>query len=252
MTTRISEAIHQWLGWCPNRRMTPVRMEMAWHEVNSPVLQAQGTLVTNEVIVDYGSTGLSIRLFILILTGTTTGLFAIMRYGLFETWSSLGILMLSIFILGVAVRMAYQDIKKATIEFAPDAIAVLRPLFKPVIIAKDTITIIEVRENIHHSRRWLFRAAMVIFFVGIIPSILFSGNSLFISRIISRVSFNVFVVYYLAVIVFFGLLIYHQHIRSRYSHVLAIQTNTKKIVGLYFDDPSKMSDLLSRWRAVAV
>ena len=160
--------------------------------------------------------------------------------------------MLSIFILGVAVRMVYQDIKKATIEFTPDAITIRRPLFRPVIIAKDTITTIEVRENIHHSRRWLFRAAMVIFFAGIIPSILFSGNSLFISRIISRVSFNVFVVYYLAVIVFFGLLFYHQYIRSRYSHVLAIRTNTKKIVGLYVDDPGKISEMLSKWRAGAV
>jgi len=252
MTTRISEVIHQWLGWCPNRRMIPVRMEMAWQEVNSPVLPAQGTIVTNEVIVDYGSTGLSIRLFILILAGMTTGLFAIMRFGMFETWSSPGILILSIFLLGVAVQMAYQDIKKATIVFAPDTIPIQRPLFRSVIIAKDTITTIGFRENIHHSRRWLFRAAMVIFFAGIIPSILFSGQSLFISRIISRVSFSVFVVYYLAVVVFFGLLFYHQHIRSRYFHVLAIHTKTKKIVGLYIDDPGKMSHILSKWQAGAV
>jgi hypothetical protein len=202
-----------------------------------------------DMILDYGSTGMSIRVFTLILAVTITGLFTIMRYGLFESWSSIGILMLSIFLLGVAVRMAYQDIKKATIEFTRDAITVWCPLFRPVIIAKDTITTIEVRENIHHSRRWLFRAAMVIFFVGIIPSILFSGQSLFISRVISQLSFSVFVVYYLAVIVFFGLLFYHQHIRSRYSHVLAIQTKTKKIVGLYIDDPGKMSDMLSKWRA---
>lgn len=252
MTTRVSEVIHQWLGWCPNRRMNPFRIETVWKEMNSNISPARGTIVRNKEIVDYGSTGLSIPLFTLILAGTTTGLFAIMRYGLFETLSSLGILILSIFLFGVAVRMVYQDIKKATIVFAPDTITIQRPLFGPVIIAKDTITTIEVRENIHHSRRWLFRAAMVIFFAGIIPSILFSGNSLFISRIISRVSFNVFVVYYLAVIVFFGLLIYHQHIRSRNSHVLAIQTNTQKIVGLYSDDPGKMSDLLSRWRAGAV
>ncbi len=252
MTTRISEVIHQWLGWCPDRRMAPFRMEPAWQEMNSPILPAQGTIVRDKEIVDYGSTGLSIRLFILILAGTTTGLFAIMRYGLFESWSSLGILMLSIFILGGAVWMAYQDFKKVIVEFTPDAITIQRPLSRPVIIAKDTITTIEIRENIHHSQRWLFRAAMVIFFAGIIPSILLSGNSLFISRIISRVSFNVLVVYYLAVIVFFGLLFYHQHIRSRYSHVLAIRTNTKKIVGLYGDDPGKISDMLSRWREGAV
>ncbi len=252
MTIRISEVIHQWLGWCPNRRMTPFRTETVGKEMNSTILPAQGPIVYNEVIVDYGSTGLSIPLFTLLLAGTITGLFAIMRYGLFETWSSLGILVLSIFILGVAVRIAYQNLKKATIVFTPDAITIQRPLSRPVIITKDTLTTIGVGENIHHSRRWLFRAAMVIFFAGIIPSILFSGNSLFISRIISQVSLNVFVVYYLAVIVFFGLLVYHQHIRSRYSHVLAIRTNTKKIVGLYFDDPGRVSDMVSRWREGAV
>jgi len=252
MTTRISEVIHQWLGWCPDRRMTPFRIETAWQEMNSPVLSARGALLHDEVIVDYGSTGLSIPLFTLILAGTTTGLFAIVRYGLFENWSSLGILILSIFILGVAVWMAYQDLKKAIVEFNPDAIIIQRPLSRPFIITKDIITTIEVRENIHHSSRWLFRAAMVIFFAGIIPSILLSGNSLFISRIISRVFFNVFVEFYLAVIVFFGLLVYHQHIRSRYSHVLAIRTNTKKIVGLFFDDPGKISDMLSSWREGAV
>jgi len=70
--------------------------------------------------------------------------------------------------------------------------------------------------------------------------------------VINQVSFSVLGVYYLAVIIFFGLLFYHQHIRSRYSHVLAIQTKTKKIVGLYIDDPGKMSDILSKWRSGAV
>ena len=248
MTARISEAIHQWLGWCPNQRMTPVRMEMAWPEMNSRFLPTQSANVIEEVIVDYGSTGLSIPFFTLILTTTIMGLFAIMRYGLFEKWSYSGILMLSIFILGVAVRMAYQDIKKATIEFTRDAITVWRPLFRPVIIAKDTIATIEVRENIHHSSRWLFRAAMMIFFAGVIPSVLFSGHSLFISRVIPQVSFSVFVMYYLTVIIFFGLLFFHQHVRSRYSHVLAIHTKTQKIVGLYVDDPGTMSDMLYKWR----
>jgi hypothetical protein len=47
---------------------------------------------------------------------------------------------------------------------------------------------------------------MAIFPVSVIPAILFRGHSLFISWIISRVSFTVFVGYYLAVTVFTGLL----------------------------------------------
>jgi hypothetical protein len=200
-----------------------------------------------DVLMDYGSTGISIPLFTIILAGIIAGLFAIMKYSLFERWSSLGLLMLSIFILGVAVRMAYQDIKKATIEFTPDSITIWRPLFRSVIIAKDAITTIDVRKNIRHSRRWLSLGAIVLFIVGVIPTILFSGQSQYLSGVISRVSFTVFVVYYLAVIVFFGLLFYHAYIRSRYSRILAISTNNKKIIGLYVDDPGRISEILSKW-----
>ena len=248
MITRISEAIHRWLGWCPDRMMAPHSRTLPAHNPVSSLLPGDRGYTMQDVIIDYGSTGMSIRLFTIILAGTITGLFAIMRYSLFESLSSLGILMLSVFILGVAVRMAYQDIKKATIEFTPDAITVWRSLSSPVILAKDAITTIGVRKNVHHSRRWLFRGAIVLFIVGVIPTILFSGQSQYVSRVISRISFAVFVVYYLAVIVFFGLLFYHAYIRSRYSDVLAICTNDKKIVGLYVDDPEKMSEMLSKWR----
>ncbi|MFA5222088.1 MAG: hypothetical protein WC391_07375 [Methanoregula sp.] len=252
MITRISEVIHGWLGWCPDRMMaTHSRTIRAANPVMSIPVGERGYTM-QDVILDYGSTGMSIRLFTIILGGTIAGLFVIMRYNLFETWSSLGMLMLSVFILVVAVRMVHQDIKKAIIEFTPESITVWQPLSKSVIIPKDTITTIDVRKNIHHTHRWFFRGAMVIFFAGIIPSVLFGGNSLLIPRIISRISLSVFVVYYLAVIVFFGLLFYHGYIRSHYSQVLAISTNDKKIFGLYVEDPSNISEMLSKWRGGAV
>jgi hypothetical protein len=198
-----------------------------------------------DVIMDYGSTGISIRLFVIILAGMIAGLFAVMRYGLFETGSTLGILLISVFILVVAVQMIYQDIKKASIGFTRDAITLRQPLFRPVTIAKDTISLIEVRENIHHSHRWLFRGALLIILAGVIPTILYGGQTLSLFR----VSFTVFLGYYLAVLVFFGLMFYHGYIRSRYSQVIAICTINKKIVGLYVDDPGKISDMLSTWRA---
>ncbi len=252
MTTRVSEVIRGWLGWCPGRMTAPHSRIFPTDNLTTSTLSGDRGNTMQDVVMDYGSTGMSIPVFTLILGGTIAGLFAIMRYGLFETWSSLGIVMLSVFILMVTVRMVYQDINKATIEFSPDAITVRRPSFRPVIIAKDTITTIRVLENIHYSHRWLFRGAMVIFFAGIIPSILFSGNSLLGSRIISQISFNVFVLFYLTVAVFFGFLFYHGFIRSRYSRVLAISTHTKKIVGLYVDDPSRVSETLSKWQAGVV
>lgn len=204
-----------------------------------------------DVVIDYGSTGMSIRLFTIILGGTIAGLFAFMRYGLFKIWFTLGTLLLSVFILSVAVRMVYQDIKKASIGFTPEAITIRRPLLGSVIIAKDTITTIEVRKNIHHSHRWLMLGGTAFLFISVIFSILFSGDSQYISRLISHVSYTIFVMFYLAISVFFGLLFYHGYIRSRYTQVLAIRTNNKKIVGLFVDDPEKMYDVLSRWHTGA-
>jgi len=244
----VSEVIRGWLGWCPNRAMAPrSRMFRADNPVSSIPFGECGYTM-QDVIMDYGSTGISIRLFVIILAGTIAGLFAVMRYGLFEIGSTLGILLISVFILVVAVQMIYQDIKKASIGFTRDAITIRQPLFRPVTIVKDTISVIEVRKNIHHSHRWFFRGALLIVLAGIIPIILSVGQTL----TLFRVSFTVFLGYYLAVIVFFGLMFYHGYIRSHYPDILAICTNDKKIVGLYVDDPGRMSEILSKWREGAV
>lgn len=248
----ITDVIRQHLGWCPGALPAPrFRMPVTGNPVSSLTSGRSGYTMQG-VVLDYGTTGISIRLFTVILAGTITGLFAIMRSGLFGIWSSLGISAISILILGVAARMFYQDIRKATVRFTPGAITVRRLLFLPVIIPKDTITAIEVRKNFHHTHRWLFRGAMVIVLVSVIPFILSSGQSQYISGLISRISFTVFIGYQLAIVVFVGLMFYHEYIRSGYSHILAICTNNKKIIGLYVDDPEKNSVTLSKWRMGAV
>lgn len=245
----LADTFRRYLGWCPAAMPAP-RFRMPWTDYPVSSLPSGGSGYTvHDVVLDYGTTGISIRLFTVILAGTIAGLFALMRSGISGTWASLGISVISMFILGVAVRVFYQDIRKATVRFTPDAITVRRLLFLPVIIPKDTITTIEVRKNIHHMHRWLFRGAMVIVLVSVIPFILSSGQSQYVSRLISRVSFFVFVMYQIAVIVFFTLLFYHGYIRSGHSHILAICTNDQKIVGLYVDNPGEMSGMLSQWRA---
>ncbi len=251
MITRISEIIHGWLGWCPERVTAPRSGILRADPPVSLIPSGRREHTMQDVIMDYGSTGMSIPLFTLILAGIITGLFTVMQYGLFERWAFAGILFLISFILIVAVRMGHQDIKKAIIVCTPDAITIRRPLFRTVTIARDAITTIGVRENVHHSRRWLFRVAMVFVLGCIIPSVLFSGHSQYVLRMISRISYSAVVAFYIAVVVFFGLLFYHAYIRSCYSQVIAIFTRNKKIVGLYVDDPVKVSDMLSKWQAGA-
>jgi hypothetical protein len=251
MTTSISEVIRNWLGWCPNRMMASrSRTYKADYPVSSIPL-GEGEHTIQDVIIDYGSTGMSIRLFTIILAGTIAGLFTVMRFGFMGIWSSGGILLLSIFILGVAVRMVYQDSKKASIELTPDAITIRRP-FSTAVIAKDTITTIEIRKNVHHSRRWFILGATVIVVIGNLSYVLFREEFQYVSRIITRVSLPVFLMYSMSIIVFFGLMFYHGYIRSRNPRILAISTNNQKIVGLYVDDPEKMSEVISKWRAGGV
>ncbi|GAB6286940.1 MAG: hypothetical protein STSR0009_31430 [Methanoregula sp.] len=243
MMTRISEVIQGWLGWCPDRMMALYPGTFKADNPVSSIPLGEGGFTIKDVIIDYGSTGMSVPVFIIILAGTIGGLFAFMRYGLFKIGFTLGTLLL----ISVAVRMVYQDIKKASIGFTPDAITIRRPLLGSVIIAKDMITTIEVRKNIHHSHRWLMLGGTAFLFISVIFSILFSGDSQYISRLLSQVSYTIFVMYYLAISVFFGLLFYHGYIRSRHSQLLAIRTNNRKIVGLFVDDLEKMYDVLSRW-----
>jgi len=252
MTSHVSEVIRGWLGWCPDR-MTVSRLRKI-QEKNPFSMELSGGrgYAVKDVIMDYGSTGISIPLFTIIIAGTIAGLFAFMRYGLFENWSVYGLLVLILFILGAGLRMLHQDIKKATVEVAPGAIIIRRPFFRPVIIQKDTITTMGVRKNIHHSHRWLFRVATIIFLIGIIPLILSSGYFQYLSREIYGISFVLFVAYQLAVAIFFMLVFYHGYIRSRYPEILAICTDNKKIAGLFVEDPKKMSDILSTWRTGAI
>jgi hypothetical protein len=252
MTASLSEVIRTRLGWCPGRMAATRSRPFLESSPVSPALPERGDYTMPDVILDFGSTGISIKLVTVILAGTIAGLVAFMRYGIFESWSVYGLLVLILFVLGVALRMLHQDIKKATIAFTAGGLVVWRPLFRPVIIQRETITTSEVRKNIHHSHRWLFWGAMVIFLAGIIPLVLSSGYYHSLSRLISPISFTLFMVYQLAVVVFFGLAFYHGYIRSRYPEVLAICTTDKKIVGLYVDDPGMVSERLDRWRREAV
>jgi len=252
MTFSISQVIRTRLGWCPDRTAAACPLPFLESNPVSPALPVEGGYAIQDVILDYGSTGISIKLFTLILAGTIAGLVAFMRYGLFESWSVPGLVVLILFVLGVGLRMLHQDIKKATVAFAPGAIVVRRPLSWPVIIPYETITALEVRKNIHHSHRWLFWGAMVIFLAGIIPLVLSGGYFHSLSRLISPLSFTLFMAYQLAVVVFFVLVFYHGYIRSRYPDVFAICTTDKKIVGLYVDDPGTVSERLIRWRRGAV
>jgi hypothetical protein len=84
--------------------------------------------------------------------------------------------------------------------------------------------------------------------IGNLSFVLFRQEFQYVSRIITRVSLPVFLMYSMSIIVFFGLMFYHEYIRSRNPRILAISTNNQKIVGLYVDDPEKMSEMISKWR----
>jgi len=50
MTTRISEVIHQWLGWCPNVR-TPMRQLPVLHDTTEDGYRAQGAGIPAQTVL---------------------------------------------------------------------------------------------------------------------------------------------------------------------------------------------------------
>ena len=136
MAVTLVETIQQYLGWCPNQRIIPVRKEPNWQEMNSHILLTPGAYVNDEVIVDYRSTGISLPFFIGILTGII-GIAVFLRLIVQTGFLPLAGILFCGLILSVVIDIVYQDLKKARLEITQDMLIIRRSLHQPVIIRKD-------------------------------------------------------------------------------------------------------------------
>ncbi len=231
MIFRFSEAIRKWAGWCPNINAAPVRERTSTFEMRSSAVPGNTPHLNGKGIVDYGSTGISIPLFILSVAGVVVA-FHILRLAN----SLIAGILLSVFILAVAAIELYHDRNGNTVEVIPDSILVRRPLFKPLVIARDAIVKIEVRKNKLPVPLSVFAAvilAIIIFSVFRIYNELILFDQGVNDALTSLVSTSL----YLSIVIFFICTFHRSYVRSRYPRLLAITTRTKKIIAVYVDDP---------------
>jgi hypothetical protein len=244
--TRVSEVIRGYLGWCPNQRVIPVRTQIPWQEMASPILPKQGAYVNKEVIVDYGTTGISLPFFIGVLTGVIA---IVVFFTLIIPVKSLFLMAgisLSPFILLFAFVTFYQDMKKATLEITPDTLIIRRSLRQPVVIRKDTIATVEVRPNVPPLPLWL-QKVLILFMIPAGTAGVICGEYLQLTAgEITSSSFFMHLGYNVSIVLFFLAIYYHSRIRSYYPSTLVITTNTKKLAGIYGKNPEDIAKMLGK------
>lgn len=243
---RISEIVHGWLGWCPDRDSIIVRKRVLSHGMKSQSLPAEGTYVNEGVIVDCGTTGISLRFFTGALLGVVgvIALYILLIPTLPLTFAA-GFLLISLILL-VGIVMVYRDRKGATIEITPDSLTIRRFLHPPFIIRKDTIETAELQKYVPLSPSWL-PAALMLLLVPVLSAGVIWGQYLeLIAGGMSAMSFFVRLGFDICVVLFFFAAYQHSRIRSAYSEILAIRTTSNQIAVIYSKHPEELAEKLGR------
>jgi hypothetical protein len=246
IVTRISEIVHGWLGWCPNQGMATSRKKIIpWPEMNSLALQAQGAYVDDEVIVDYGATGVSLKFFLgalIGILGIAAFLLLIPRVAVFPL---AGIFFCGLILL-VTIIMIFQDLKKARLEITPDTLVIRRFLHGPVVIHKDLITTVEVCPNVRPLPLRLLKVLIFIVIPASSAGVLYGEYLQLTAGDITSLSFFLHLGFDISIVLFFLGIYYHSRIRATFPEILVITTTTKKLAGIYGKNPEEIAKKLGK------
>lgn len=238
---KFAEVIRRRMGWCPNMNMASGREQMRTSEKSFLTTPDNVLHLQRKGIVDYGSTGIPFPLFLLAIVGVVVA-FSILRL----VNPFIARILLSIFVLAVAVITFYLDRNGNTVNITRDAIFIHRPLFNPRVIAKDAILKTEVRNNKLPVPLSVFAAVILVI---IVYSTVRIYNELlpFVHGVsLGLVSLS-WVVLYFSIVIFSICIFHRSYARSRYPQVIAITTNTRKIIAMYVDDPHSFAETLEAY-----
>jgi hypothetical protein len=248
MITRVSEVIRGWLGWCPDAHSNTVKKERSWHETDLLHIPEQRTYVNDGVIIDYGATGISLRLFIV---GIMAGIFGIFITvfafnGAGASLNSLaGILWCGLIFL-ITIVILYQDLKRASLEITTGSLIINRSLQRPVVIRRDTIAAAEVQHNVPPVPHWLLKVLLLIV-IPVSTAVIISAEYLqFTSGGMTISSFAVHFGFDISIVLFFIASYYHSRLRLQYPEVLVITTTTQKRVVMYGKNPEEIAGMLGK------
>ena len=227
MIMKFSETIRRWMGWCPNAAAAgTVRRRYAAPEGEVGMAREGNRDVVEGALVDYGPIGTPGRLFILPVAA------ALLIGCLFVMAPAVGLFVLVI-ILAYSGMEIYGVMRRARVEVTPDTITITRPLFRPIVIPKDAVVKVEVKENKLPIPYWLLMGALAMIFLSAAGGIYYGLSNPASMRFISG----------LGAVIFFPVIIYRTYVRTRYPRALTITTE-KKIAAIYTDDPERMARML--------
>jgi len=224
---KFSETIRRWMGWCPNAAMVGTsRRQYAAPDGEVGMAREGNRDVVEGALVDYGPIGTPGKLFILPVAA------ALLIGCLFVMAPAVGLFVLVI-ILAYSGMEIYGVMRRARVEVTPDTITITRPLFRPIVIPKDAVVKVEVKENKLPIPYWLLMGALAMIFLSAAGGIYYGLSNSTSMRFISG----------LGAAIFFPVIFYRTYVRTHYPQILTITTE-KKIAAIYTGDPERMARTL--------
>lgn len=225
--------IKKLMGWCPQKDYTLAQTYIDKYEhsyaflANTDAHQGKGT----DIIIDYHKD--LFKILFLGLVGFIALIIASIIFPILGFFITLPIL------VGYAVLL-YQE--RANVEFTPNSINIQRPLFKSVIIPKDSIRKFEIVKNLSYTMRWILPLLVIVMLiylrkVAIEIFIYVAKNPPFHSIFLTILG-------QLTVVMMLSVLFYMSYIRKNYPRVLKIILKDGSNVIFYANNPQELMNKL--------
>lgn len=233
MIANMVDKIKRVMGWCPQKDFTLAQTDINMYEhsyaflANTDAHQGKGT----NIIIDYHK-----DLFKIVSLAAVSSFALIIASLIFPI---LGFFITLPILVGYAVLL-YQE--RTKVEFTQNSINIQRPLFKPVIIPKDSILKFEIVNNLSYTMRWTIPLLVIVMLIYFRKSAI----DIFIYMAKNPPFYSVFlsILVKLAVVMILSVLFYKNYIRKKYPKVLKIILKDGSNVIFYADSPQELMNKL--------
>ena len=155
-------------------------------------------------------------------------------------------ILLTSFMIAAAFVLVYTDKKRTNIEYGPGNLIIQRPLFKPVLIQKDEITAMEIRDNKQPLPKCL--AAVTAFIIVPVYSAfcVYRGLLSWVSGGFAAFSFIIGLGFYIILVIFVLSIYSYSDTRRRFPKIFVITTKQNKSLMIYAKNPEELTELQER------
>lgn len=234
------EYFRKMTGWCPAKSGSTALNTITGYGTKSGHYPGSPERVITDRIVDYASTRRTPVYFIIFITVVTAFvLLAVLAYIMTPVLA--GFIVCCLLLVYSAILVS-GDIKKASLEYEQDSIIIRRPFLRQVVIRKETIASVEIRDKNLPLPHWL--VVMMLIVLPVLMGANIYGRYLdWISAEASTALFLVYSIYYVCILFFFISILYRSHVRQYYPKTLNITTTGNKILVIYTKSPDDILEL---------